>query len=182
MGRIEKNLSAKLIISIFSQKDDIFKNIEEILSAKLGPVDFKTQLLSFHHTNYYEKEFGNNLKRKFLSFRKLINTENLWKIKKITNKIEIKHIRDNKRQFNLDPGYVTQSGLILASTKNYSHRIHIKDGIYQEVTLIFKDKAFQPLPWAYPDYQSKEYLDIFIKIRDILNVQLHSNAKLPKLL
>jgi len=178
MGQIKKNLPAKLIISIFTQKDNLFETIEKMLSKKFGPIDFRSQIIDFSHTKYYEKEFGANLKRRFVSFQKLINPENIWKIKIITNKLEEKFAKNNKRQFNLDPGIITQSNLILASTKNYSHRIYIKKGIYQEITLIFKDKAFQALPWSYPDYQSKECIDIFIKIREILNSQIKSNARL----
>ena len=181
MGKIQKTLPVKLVISIFSQSIDFIKTTEEILSKKFGPIDFSSQILNFDHTQYYENEFGQNLKRKFISFKKLINAENLWKIKILTNKLEKKFAINNKRQFNLDPGYISQSNLILASTKNYSHRITIKKGVYQEVTLIFKDKTFRSLPWTYPDYKTTEYIDMFIKIRDILNTQLKSDEKLSQL-
>ena len=178
MGQIQKIPPVKLIISTFTQKIIFFETVEEVLSKKFGPIDFSSQILDFNHTRYYKQEFGANLKRKFISFKKLINAENFWKIKILTNKLENKFTKNNKRQFNLDPGYITQSNLILASTKNYSHRIYIRKSVHQEVTLIFKDKTFQSLPWTYPDYQSKECIDIFVKIRESLNSQLKSNAKL----
>jgi hypothetical protein len=156
----------------------MFEIAEKILMRKFGPIDFSSPVFDFNHTNYYEKEFGANLKRRFISFKKLINAADLWKTKVITNKLEKRFSKDSKRQINLDPGYISQYNLILASTKNFSHRIYIKNGIHEEVTLIFIDKAFTALPWTYPDYQSKECVDVFIKMRDILNSQLR-NEKLP---
>ncbi|MFC1646286.1 DUF4416 family protein [Candidatus Omnitrophota bacterium] len=181
MGQIQKSPPVKLIISIFTQQNNSFLAIEEILSKKFGPIDFSSPIIDFNHTRYYEKEFGPNLGRKLISFKKLIDSDNLWKIKIQTNKLEDKLITNSKRQFNIDPGYITQAKLILASSKNFAHRIHIRNGIYQEVTLLFKDKSFQPLPWTYPDYQNKECVDIFIKIRDILNSQLKSYERLSQL-
>lgn len=167
---------AKLIISIFTKDCAHFKNSEEILAKKFGHIDYASPILDFNHTRYYKEEFGNNLKRKFISFEKLIEPDSLWKIKIFTNKIENKFLKNKKRRINLDPGYITQHHLILASTKNFAHRIYIKNNIHQEVTLIFQDKTFQPLPWTYPDYQSRECIDMFIKIRDILRSQLKTNV------
>lgn len=172
MARLQKPSPVKLIISVFSQKTSLFELIEKILARKFGPIDFSSQLLNFDHTKYYEKESGRDLKRKFISFKRLLKPDQLWKIKISTNRLEKQFAKDNKRQFNLDPGYISLANLVLASTKNYSHRICIREGIYQEVTLIFKDKTFWPLAWTYPDYQSKECIDIFNQIRNILNLQL----------
>jgi hypothetical protein len=178
MGQIEKSLPVKLIASIFTQKDHLFEIAEKILEKKFGPVDLRSPILYFTQTRYYEEEFGSNLKRRFISFERLIGPDSLWKIKLITNKIEDKFAKDKKRQFNLDPGYISQSNLVLASTKNYSHRLYIKKDIYEEITLIYRDKTFHALPWTYPDYQSKECIDIFIKIRENLKLQLKSHARL----
>lgn len=172
MGRLQKSGPVKLIVSVFSQRTSLIETAEKILSNKFGPIDFSSQVLNFNHTKYYEKEFGRDLKRKFISFKKLIRPEELWKIKVLTNRLEEKFIKDNKRQINIDPGYISLANLILASTKNFSHRIYIKKCIYQEVTLIFKDKTFLALAWTYPDYQSKECIDIFNQIRNALSSQL----------
>jgi len=178
MGQIQKPSAVKLIISIFTQNIEYFKSLELTLSRKFGAIDYNSPILNFNHTLYYQDEFGKDLKRKLISFQKLINREDLYKIKIFTNEIEGNSSKQNKRQFNIDPGYITQSNLILASTKDFSHRIYIKDGIHQEVTMIFKDKTFHALPWTYPDYQTKECIDIFIKIRDILNSQLKADARI----
>jgi len=172
MGKITKPQAAKLIMSIFTQDVTLLKKTENILSRHFGTIDFHSGVIDFSQTQYYEEEFGKNLKREFISFKKLIKSENLWKAKILTNKIEERFAKNHKRRVNIDPGYLTQANLILASTKMFFHRIHMNKGIYQEVTMIYQDKTFKPLAWTYPDYQSKESIEIFTKIRNILNSQL----------
>ena len=79
-----------------------------------------------------------------------------------------------RRRVNLDPGYVSLSKMVLATTKDYSHRIYLGQGIYAEVTLHYRHGAFHPWEWTYPDYASQRYLDIFGHIRDIYVAQLRS--------
>ena len=83
------------------------------------------------------------------------------------NKIEAKNSFSGKRVINIDPGYLDLSKLVLFSTKDYTHRIHVGSGIFAEVTLFYKDKNFTAWPWTYPDYKTKDYLSIFNTMRDI---------------
>ncbi|MDD5617866.1 MAG: DUF4416 family protein [Candidatus Omnitrophica bacterium] len=174
MGQIHKSYPVKLIMSIFTPQESLFGTIENILIKKFGPMDFISRVFEFNQTEYYKDEFGSGLKRKFISFKKLIRPEDLWKIKIITNALEDKFAKDNKRQINIDPGYISLANLVLATTKNFAHRIYIKNGVCEEVTLLFMNKTFMALPWTYPDYQTKEIIEIFIKIRSALDSQLKS--------
>ena len=79
---------------------------------------------------------------------------------------------NNKRRVNIDPGYISLDKLVLFTTKNYSHRIYLNEGIYAEVTLKFERKSFVPLPWTYPDYKTLEYIDFFNKIRETYKDQI----------
>ena len=111
---------------------------------------------------------GRGLKRRFYSFSESIKPDRLVDIKLLTNEIEDRFSRSAdfpSRRINLDPGYISPAKLVLASTKNYSHRIYLAKGIYAEVTLYFEKGTFHSFPWTYPDYKSKEYLEIFNKIR-----------------
>lgn len=162
----------KLIIGLIFKDDGILQKAESILSKKFSEVDFQSQTLPFTHTNYYQKEFGTDLKRKFISFKKLICPEKLYKIKILTNNIERKLSSAGNRTINIDPGYLDLSKLVLFSTKNYGHRIYIGRGIYAEVTLIFRDKSFKHLDWTYPDYKTSEYISIFSHIRQIYAQQI----------
>ena len=143
-----------------------------MILGEFGKIDFESPLIPFLHTDYYEEEVGRNLERKFIGFQKLISPENISRVKIVTNKIEKKLSAGDKRQVNLDPGYISASKLVLASTKNYSHRLYLKRGIYGEVTLSYRDKNFRPLPWTYPDYKTDKYLEVFGQIRKIYLNQL----------
>ena len=109
---------------------------------------------------------GGPLKRRFLSFERLVRLETIAKVKILTNDIEKRFCIDGKRAVNIDPGYVDMAKLVLLSTKDYSHRVHIGNGIFAEVTLHYKNKRFDFWPWTYPDYKSEEYTGIFGIIRD----------------
>jgi hypothetical protein len=115
---------------------------------------------------------GPSLKRIFYGFKRLVDLNNIHKTKIKANGLERKLSKHGKRTVNIDPGYIDMAKLVLFSTKDYTHRMHIANGIYAEVTLHYKDRSFNSWPWTYPDYQSKEYLDILHKIRDLYKQQI----------
>jgi len=78
-------------------------------------------------------------------------------------------MQGSSRQVNLDPGVMSLHNLMLLTTKNFAHRVPIKDGIYIEVTLLWQKSEFQDLPWTYPDFKSAEYKAILKKIRSMYN-------------
>lgn len=162
---------AKLIAGLIASGPGYLEEARALLEKRFGPVDFESALLDFNATSYYNEEFGPGLKRKFLSFTRLISHEAAARIKLATNRMEKRLSRQGRRLVNIDPGYLELSKLILLTTKDYSHRIYLAKGIYGEITLCYKDKAFKPLDWTYPDYRTKEYTDIFNKIRDIYREQ-----------
>ena len=158
----------KLIVGLISNDEALLDKIVPLLEKKFkNKADFKSGVIDFAYTDYYNKEMGRNLKRRFLSFEKLVRLETIAKAKLLTNNIEKRFCVDGKRAVNIDPGYVDMAKLVLLSTKDYSHRVHIGKGIFAEVTLHYKDKRFDFWPWTYPDYKSEEYTRIFGIIRDI---------------
>jgi Domain of unknown function (DUF4416) len=110
---------------------------------------------------------GNNLKRKFLSFQKLFDLKDIYKVKLKTNMLERRLLKLGRRSVNIDPGYLDLAKLVLFSTKDYTHRIYLNKGIFAEATLFYKDKRFNAWPWTYPDYRSEAYIDIFNSIREL---------------
>ena len=64
------------------------------------------------------------------------------------------------------------SRVVLASTKNFYHRIYVGKGVYAEVTLYWKDKEFKKLEWTFPDYRTFLYHSTLTSIRDIYMKQL----------
>ena len=143
------------------------------LKTDVGEVLSKSSIIPFTHTTYYNKEMNNKLLRQWCVFEKLIMPDALIKLKLKTNEIEKNYLNDKGgRQINIDPGLLSLSNLILASAKNYSHRIYLGQGIYGEVTLIYKGDRFNPLEWTYPDYREKTALDFFSEARKILKDRL----------
>ena len=175
MGAVKKPNKVKLVVGMISNDPNLLLKLEKTLEWRFGPIDFRTALLDFAYTDYYEPEMGSNLKRQFVSFRKLIDPERLPDIKLYTNKVELQNsAAKNKpsRRVNMDPGYLTEGKFVLATTKDHQHRIFLNKGIYAEVTLRYVEKTFLPWDWSYRDYQTKEYIDIFNEIRRIYIQQL----------
>ncbi|OGO05509.1 MAG: hypothetical protein A2Y73_05965 [Chloroflexi bacterium RBG_13_56_8] len=172
MGETSVPLPVKLIMPMFTGYVDLFWLAEEALAGYFGEVDYRSALLPFDHTDYYQREFGPSLQRQFIAFQKLIDPARLPEVKRITNALEERWSEEGQRRINLDPGYISASKLVLATTKNHSHRIYLGQGIYGEVTLTYQNKAFRPWPWTYPDYQSQAYLDIMQAIRGIYMQQI----------
>jgi hypothetical protein len=112
------------------------------------------------------------LHRRFVSFEQLIRPLNVVEIKLTTNKIENDHLQDGKRQINIDPGYISLERLVLATGKNYAHRIYLSKGIYADLSLIFHKGSFDPLPWTYKDYASPETIALFNNVRERYKRQL----------
>jgi hypothetical protein len=142
-----------------------------------GTIDFESALLPFTHTPYYAKEFGVGLVRRIWSFQNLIDPGELAAIKIRTNELEQRSTLDGQRRVNLDAGYVSLAKLVLATTKNHGHRIYIGKrpeavGIYAEVTLQYRNRAFRPWECTYPDYATPDYCTLFEAIRKQYVAQL----------
>ncbi len=172
MGKINKVLPVKLISGIIAGDTKNFAAVEKALSKRFGPIDYKSPIYDFNQTDYYQKEMGPGLKRRFVSFLRLMDPLRLPSIKLYTNKIEKRLSENNNRRVNIDPGYITAAKLVLASTKDFSHRIYLQDGIYAEITLYYKDRSFRTLEWTYPDFKTPEYIETFNHIRNFFMRQL----------
>ncbi|PIE31692.1 GTP-binding protein [candidate division KSB3 bacterium] len=156
----------KLIAAITSSDLRLIEYVEQQLSQTFGSYESKSDLFSFDDfTSYYALEMGTGLQKKFVSFQKMIPLEEFSDIKLLTNHLEQESAHDGKRRINLDPGYVTHAQMVLATTKNYSHRIYIGKGIYGELTYVYKKKAFHFLEWTYPDYREPWAIAFFENVR-----------------
>ncbi|RJP28797.1 MAG: DUF4416 family protein [Candidatus Omnitrophota bacterium] len=171
MGKTAPANPVKMFTGILYKNVNDFDCLRKILISKFGKIDYASSALKFDYTDYYEEEMGDGLLRVFFSFKRLIKPNELAKIKILTNKIEHKFSTLGKRRVNVDPGYLTLAKVILASTKDFSHRIYLDKGIFAELTLQYINKTFMPLPWTYPDYRTTEYAQIFKDMRSILSGQ-----------
>ena len=172
MGKELPHKRVKLVIPILFSDNQKFDNAIKILVDNYGKIDYKSKIIDFNLTDYYNEEMGDKIYRIIISFENLIEPENLVEIKKNTNKIEKELSVDGKRKVNLDPAYLTLGKFILATTKDYNHRIYMGQGIYEEVTLFYRNKKWEHYDWTYPDYRTEIYKIELENIRKIYKEQL----------
>jgi len=169
MGQIKTPDPVKLVCGFIFVDQDVLQQAVERLQVRLGSIDLHSEIFPFTHTSYYRQEMGADLGRLFVAFERPIRCEQLPEIKILTNGLEENLARQTvagkRRRINIDPGYLEASKLILASTKNFSHRVYLGRGIYAEVTLQYRGNNFEPLPWTYPDYQDVKVLDFLRRAR-----------------
>jgi hypothetical protein len=177
MGAIRPFNPVKLFIGVLVSHTKLIPEVETRLVSLYGPVDHRSDVLPFDFTDYYEAEMGDLIDRVFFSFERLIEADRLPEIKRRTNEMEAEVaplLQAVKRPVNLDPGYIEHAKVVLASTKNFYHRIYAGGGIFAEVTMHFKNNTYQFFPWTYPDYQSRDYQEFFLKVRQIYRAQLRT--------
>lgn len=139
------------------------------LEHRLGPVALTSDPQPFNHTRYYAQEMGPELWRRFLVFQREIDPGTLAALKVETGQLEVALAVEREgrlaRRVNLDPGYLTPTRLVLASTKDAPHRVYLGQGIYAEVTLYFTRRGAVPLPWTYGDYRDERNARFFWEAR-----------------
>jgi hypothetical protein len=174
-------LPVKLICGFIYSREASYQEARRLLEQRFGHLDFESQRIDFTFTDYYYPEMGEPLFRKFASFVRLQDPSCLGAIKLYCRKLEKKLALSGKRSVNIDPGYITQAKLVLASTKDFSHRIYLGRGVYAEVTLYFSGKEFREFPTTFPDYRTQTYKDIFQHIRRLYRANLKDEKKYESL-
>jgi len=181
MGEIKKTFPKKLICGLIVSESVSENDVLSALERVFGKIDGKSQTTDFSkYSNYYEKEMGNSLNRFFVSFERLIMPDEISEIKIKSNDLEFKlsdFETNQKRKVNIDPGYIGLSKMVVASTKNASYRIYLKNGIYAQPMLWFFKNSFLPYDWTYPDYKDKAFIGFFNKVREKYKRQLKENGK-----
>lgn len=172
MSRPAEAEPVKLTVSLFSSDQQLLVEVIKALAGHFGRPDFLSEPLRFDYTSYYEEEMGPGLVRRIVTFELLIRPEALPDIKTITNGIEDNYTTGKGRRINIDPGYINRCQLILATGKPFSHRPYLRDGIYADVTLVYRDGSYHPLEWTYPDYAGPELTGLLNRIREKYLLQL----------
>ena len=176
MGTPREPKPAKFFVALLSSHTDLLPTVEKDLSNILGAVEARSEVWPWNVSNFYEKEMGAGLLRRFLSFEPLASPGELARIKLLTQLVEDKHRGDTAdhpgRRVNIDPGYIDAFKVVLASTKNAGQRIYLHSGIYAEATLMYFDGAFHGLAYTYPDYLWPATLAFLTSLRSVYVDQL----------
>lgn len=176
MGMERPFADTALVMGVLSSLPDSHPQVFALLHSAFGPIMRVTKPMPFTFTDYYDEEMGTPIHRFFVLFERLVDPSSLPSVKLETNRLERMLAVDGKRRINLDPGLLSAGNLILATTKNRSHRIPLRDGIYGEVTLIYAKGEFRSLPWTYADYRSEPIRELFAGLRSEYLKRLRLNS------
>jgi Domain of unknown function (DUF4416) len=169
--RKSKSLESPLLFTgtLYSNRE-IFNQAREILEREFGDILLVSPPSPWDYSHYYKEELGSPVLRQFIFFKTIIDPGTLADIKIKTIEIENALSSDRGRRINLDPGYITLAKIVLASTKNYSHRIYLGKGIYAELTLLYRNRTntYTPHLFTYTDYKEEQNIDLFLKVREML--------------
>ena len=175
MGDIHIPQKIFLISAICAQNQELLQDSLLKLEKEFGQVLLTSEHFAFQHTNYYEKEMGPGLVKQYFAFTEKIDPSEIAEKKRISNDLETHFAQNGERSVNIDPGYVEVPKLVLATTKNFSHRIYLSRGIYGDVQLFWQKGAFQSNPWTYPDYKDPIALNFFTLVRNKLMSSIMEN-------
>jgi len=167
MAKIKPPEPSLLFIGILYADHEILLQSKKNIGSDFGPVLFESPSLPWDYSSYYKEELGSPIFRQFVFFKNLIDPGSLVDIKLKTMERENDLVLEGKRRVNLDPGYLMLSRIVLASAKNYAHRIYLGKGIYGDATLLYSEKegTFKPHLFTYRDYQEKSCIDMFLNAR-----------------
>jgi len=169
---------AKLVIGFFLYEKSLCAAVVENLIERFGDVDIVSEWMPFDHTSYYEPEMGAPLHRRMMAFEMLVQQSELAQVKLFTNEIEKHYTDKGKRVVNIDPGYLLLERFVLATGKNFAHRIYIGNGIYADLTLVFRKGRFESLPWSFPDYAGDRVQTFLMRVRGKYAMDLKNSDKL----
>ncbi len=168
MSQTLQQSNAVIIIAFMYADINIYKTVLSEFIEILGVVEKEAQAFDFSHSSYYESEMGGGLKKSLVAFSTLQKRDMLVDIKHIANKIEKQYSIDECRQINIDPAILTLENFVLATNKNFTHRIYLKDNIFADLTLVYKKKkGYTSLEWTYLDYKSEHVIDFLNDIRGL---------------
>ena len=173
----------RLICGMISADEALFAQALERLQHEFGPADIVSDVMDFDFTHYYDGQMGSLLKRQFVSFARPTKPDALAAAKVLTNNIEADFAARlgspdlPPRPINLDPGYVDQAKLVLASTKDFSHRIYLGSGVFGEITLLYHKGRWDALGWTFPDYASPRYHPFLTQVRSALRKYIEEHRQ-----
>lgn len=154
MSTLRSPLPGLSLLSLFSSRwEKFWPALASTLERRLGSVAYDSGPLPFTHTRYYDREFGTPLVRRLLAFADPLPLDELAELKMWTAQLETGLAGpDGCRLVNIDPGYLTLERLVLATGKNFTHRVYLGHGVFADLTLVFSGGRWQSLPWTFPDY------------------------------
>ncbi len=177
---------AYLFFGVFTGFEPLFEVIRKLIVLRFGPLhpQGESGLFPFPETRTYSRTMGEALQRKFFVLENRWPQDGLARVKHAAIAMEQEVLESScwpvERPVNIDPGLLNDCRIILASTKDYSHRLYRGDGIWEEVALSYENGAYKPLPWTYPDFKNPDYHAFFNGFRKELLQLIQSEPPQPR--
>jgi hypothetical protein len=191
MGQPSQHSPVLLLLAAFSRHGAALDWARQKAAEAWGPIALESPPFDFVETHYYDATMGPGLKKVFFAFQRPVDPAELVDIKLSTNRWEEEYAAcqchpasvplaepvppctsqchpAEPRPLNLDPGYLTLAKLVLASTKDFAHRIYLSRGIYAEITLQYRHHRWQHHEYTFPDYRRADYQQFFTQCREML--------------
>ncbi len=166
----------KLFIAVLYRPDRPYESVRRLIVRHFGPVDSSLEPQPFSFSSYYDAEMGPGLQRSLFSIENLVDPSQLASLKETANRMEAATANSEagsfRRTVNLDPGLLSLSRVILATTKASAHRIPLRDGLHAEITLLYRRGGYSALEWTYPDFRSDSFLEWLAELRRRYHEQL----------
>ena len=180
MGEMRPVRPVLRLLVLFSRHRETLDWARRQAESQWGPVCLESPIFAFDQTEYYEASMGVDLLKQLLAFETLTDPGDLAATKQLTNDWEQQYADRESwpemRPLNLDPGYLSEAKLVLASTKDRDHRIYLSDGIFAEVTLHYRRGVWKTHPWTYPDFATAGYHEFLNEGRAYLRSRYRSES------
>ncbi len=174
MGTPLQPLGVKIFTAVMYKSSFDPEPVLRKLDDRFGKRECVYGPIPFSWSDYYKSEMGDILLKIYIGYETLIERQELPSIKLFTNSIEDEFAINNMRVVNIDPGYLSRDKVVLATTKDFYHRLYLGEGIYGEVTLHYKRGQYRFFSWTYPDYRQEAIYKFFEKSRASLVMQLRN--------
>ncbi len=176
MASVDRPL-CKWLIAVLGPEPRPPESLWQDLAQAFGPIEYRGTSRLFETTDYYREEFGTPLYRCLAAFRGLFGPETLPERKLDAARLEAHWSREGKRRFNLDIGYMDPDKVVLASFKSGPTKLYLGHGVYADLLLKYSGGRFEPMPWAFPDFQDGRYEKSLRVIRDKLKAELRKTRE-----
>jgi hypothetical protein len=172
MGLVSDPERVMPLVAAFSRYPAALDWARDRVVEHFGPICRESSPFDFEQTEYYTPSMGSGIKKVFFTCARLVDPGDLADTKLLSNAWEAEYAAGSDhpeaRPLNLDPGYLTRGKLVLASTKDFAHRIYLARGIYAEVTLQYRHGCWEDHQWTFADYRRADYQRFFSACRDEL--------------
>ena len=166
----------KLLAAVLWRTEEALTATRKAMANVWGPIDHEGADHPFTTTDYYTSEMGPDLKRRLFSFRRIISPETIVPLKHEACAIENDLAVDNRRQVNIDVGYLDVNKLVLASLKYGPQKIYLGSRVWADLISFYRKGHFRTMEWSFADFKDNRYERELLLIRERYKQELREET------